>query len=174
MSRVYLLGGRTFAPTEHLTSRQDGYMIVQAQDSGLFDLLAKVKADADDETAKILAADLIVAAHRTSTFHAIIAGRLVEEGKTWNAKDAAANAEFFADLSAPDEKAQLSTAFVEVLQDFFLSAARSLTPTATSSPTAATSTEANSPSVDDNSTSPPVATAGPSARASSRRATATA
>jgi len=129
MPRVYPLGGRWFAVTETLTSRQDGYLIVQTQDIGLSAILAKrltvagVDADAADAD---VARELIVAAHRADKFHRIIAGRLVEDGKKWNPKDAEANADYFADLSAPEDKAHLAQAFTEVLAGFFLSVAGSL------------------------------------------------
>lgn len=158
-----------WAPTEHLTSRQDGYLIVQAQDSGLFEILPKA---ANGTSAEVVAGELIVAAHRTGTFHKIIAGRLVADDAKWTAKDAEANAEFFADLSEPEDKAQLAAAFVEVLQDFFLSAARSLTPSATSSPRAPSGATSSSSDAD-SSTSPQAATDGPSVPASSPTATAT-
>lgn len=122
MGRAYVLGGRIFSPTESLTGRQDGWMVVQTSDIGLSDILAKraVGQIASDEA---VAQQLIVEAHRNDRYYRIIAGRLVEKDKKWNPKDAEANAEFFGDLSAPEEKSQLSAAFVEALTSFFLSAA---------------------------------------------------
>src|ERR1051326_4360447 len=108
MARVYVLGGRTFAPTEHLTGRQDGYLIEQTQALGTASIIKKYGELSDTDVARML----IVEAYRTGKFYAVIAGRLVEDGKKWNPKDAETNADFFADLSDPEEKAQLLAAFV--------------------------------------------------------------
>ena len=74
------------------------------------------------------------------------------------------------ELTDPEDKAQLATAFAEVLTDFFISAARSLTRTATSS---ARQAESPSPSASD-APSTPSADAGPTVPDSSLAATATA
>ena len=167
MARVYKLGGRIFSPAESLTARQDGYLMVQVSDTGLFDILSKGLASGDEQK---IAQSLIVEAYRTGTFFHVIAARLIESGKKWTVKEADANAEFFGDLSDPDDKAQLATAFAEVLTDFFTSAARSLTRTATSS--ASQPEKASNSASAENSTA--TEDAGPSAPDSSLMATATA
>lgn len=175
MARVYMLGGRMFAPTESLTGRQDGYMIVQATDAGVFDLLTKQASGSGSANEYAIAGDLIVAAHRSNKFYHVIAARLVEDGKKWTPKDADANAEYFADLSAVEDKSQLTAAFVEVLQDFFTSAAASLARSQTASTTTtAASSETSSPRTDAPSTSSQGDTDGPSVPDSSPLATATA
>ena len=92
MAKVYRLGGRIFAPAEHLTARQDGYLMVQVADTGLFDVLSKGLASGNEQQ---IAQTLIVEAYRTGTFFHVIAARLIESGKKWTVKEADANAEFF-------------------------------------------------------------------------------
>ena len=173
MARVYVLGGRTFAPTEQMSSKQDGWLVGQVSDMGLFDLL-KDRANRSEED---IGRDLLVAALRTGRFHGIIAGGVLEEGKAkWTVKDAEAVAEFLGDLTAPDDKAQLMTLFGEVLQRFFLGAA-SLMPTATSSkPTSAGSetSETHSAKHAEPSMTKQAAAVGPNAPDSLPMATATA
>jgi hypothetical protein len=173
MARVYVLGGRSFAPTETLTGRQDGWLIVQTQDIGLTAILGKRLSN--ESTDEDVARSLIVEAHRSGKYHHVIAGRLVEDGKKWNPKDAEANAEYFAELSDPADKSQLTTAFVEVLNGFFMTVAGSLTASATS-PTTTTATAPAVPPPSDaaSSTSSPSGTDGPSVRESSPMATVTA
>jgi hypothetical protein len=182
MARVYVLGGRTFAPTETLTGRQDGWLIVQTQDIGLTDILKKRLSNASTDKDETDAADqevarsLIVEAHRSGKYHHVIAGRLVEDGKKWNPKDAEANAEYFAELSDPADKSQLTTAFVEVLNGFFMTVAGFLTASQTSSAktTTATAPAVQPPTAAANSTSNQGATDGPSVPDVSPLATVTA
>ena len=173
MSRVYVLGGRTFAPTEQMSSKQDGWLVGQVSDMGLFDLL-KDRASRNEEE---IGRDLLIAALRTGRFHGIIAGGVLEEGKErWTIKDAEEVAEFLGDLTAPDDKSQLMTLFGEVLQRFFLGAA-SLMPTATSStPTSEGSgtSETNSAKPAEPSMTKQAAAVGPNAPDSLPMATATA
>lgn len=172
MSRVYRLGGRIFAPTEHLTARQDGYLMVQLSDTGLFDVLGKGLSKANEQE---IAKELIVGAHRSGKFFHIIAGRLVEDGKRWNPKDAESNAEYFGDLATPDDKSQLTTAFVEVLTGFFLTVAASLTPSPSASTANPATPHPNQPTSDGaSSMSNQDDTAGPNVPASSPMATASA
>jgi hypothetical protein len=170
MARVYYLGGRMFSPTETLTARQDGWLMVQLSDTGLFDVLGKGLGTKDEQA---IARELIVEAHRSGKYFHIIAGRVVEDEKKWTPKDAEANAEWFADLSTPDDKAQLTTAFVEVLSGFFTSAGASLVGSPTVSPTS--NDALGTPNSDGvTSTSSPSDTAGPTAPESSPMAIATA
>ena len=135
MSRVYPFGGpenlRFFAPAEQTTSRQDGWLMVQLEDAGILSLADKSKSgDEPDEAGKRA---VMVQAIRSGHFHKILAALFVEDGKTWNVKDAEANAEFFADVTDPAQKEALMSSFVGVLAGFFTKGESPSTPSATSS-----------------------------------------
>jgi hypothetical protein len=131
MGRVIPLGGRFFAPAEQTTSRQDGWIMVQLEDAGILALISKgADAFADGSVVRTL----IVQAMRSGKYHAIIAGLLVEDKEPWTAESATKNGEFFAELTSPEDKQELSKIFEGMLTAFFLNGGRSSTPSPTASP----------------------------------------
>lgn len=124
-TETFTLGGRTFALADETTSRQDGWLMVQLEDSGILDLLFKrsaagASAEPSDEIA--FARKLITQARRSGKFELIAACVLVEPGVKWSIDEAKKNAEAFGDLTDPAEKVNLALAFANGLSRFFLSA----------------------------------------------------
>lgn len=132
MSRVFPFGEpenlRFFGPAEQTTSRQDGWLIVQLEDAGIF-ALANGPGLSDEKAARAVMAQ----AHRSGLYHKILAGLFVEDGKKWTVKEAEANAEFFADVTDPDQKEILMASFVGALKGFFSKEESSSPPSKTSS-----------------------------------------
>lgn len=128
MSKVYPLGGRVFRLAEQTTGRQDGWVMVQMEDAGILKLAA-TSGLSDEEAARAV----MVQAFRTEKFFAILAGALVEDGVPWSVESATANAEFFANLSDPEQKQMLLVNFVEIIASFFLLAGKRSSPSPTSS-----------------------------------------
>jgi hypothetical protein len=126
VSKVISLGGRWFAPAESLSSRQDGWCIVQLEDAGLLALITAGKQGLDDEPT---ARRVVVAALRSDKFHHILAGFLVESDVPWTPESAEQNAKFFADISDLESKQAMLNVFVGLLHGFFTVAVPSLTPT---------------------------------------------
>jgi len=171
MTRVIKLGGRWFSPAEQTSSRQDGWVMVQFEDAGLLDFVSKaVDAKQVDESA---GRRLVVEAMRSGVYHHIIAGLFVEKGSAWTPESAEKNALWFADLTAPEDKAEMLGAFVESLQRFFLNGVQSSPPLATSSTTAAAPGHSRSPRKRAVRSTAALADVGPTVRDGLQTATAT-
>lgn len=171
MSELIGLGGRVFTLAEQTTSRQDGWVMVQLEDAGILGLLTQgVKAFEDDGAMRSVIAQAI----RSNKYHHIAAGLLVEVDKKWTPADAEQNAEFFAELTAPDDKRQIAAAFEGLLLGFFQNAVQSSKPSPTSSPTTNRSAASLKRRTRGKRSTATRAAAGPSAPDGSQTATATA
>ena len=172
MGRVLVFGGaekgRLFAPAEQTTSRQDGWVMVQLEDAGILKLLTQgAKAFADEDAVR----RIIAQALRSGKYHHIVAGLLVEDGTKWTPAGAEQNAEYFADVTDPDEKKQIADTFEAMLLSFFQHGAPSLTPSTTVSETTA---DAPTPIKRGRRSTATRAAVGRTARGGSQTATATA
>jgi hypothetical protein len=167
MARVIALGGRLFAPAEQTTSRQDGWVMVQLEDAGILNLIAKGGAALKDQAS---VRSVIVQAMRSGKYHAIVAGLLVEDKEKWTPASAEQNGEFFAELSDPADKKAIAQVFEGMLTAFFLNGDVSSMRSPTVSPTASSDTPASKPKRVRRSIGTRAA-AGPSARAGSLMAT---
>jgi|SRR6185312_2915829 len=149
---VITLGGRQFAPPEWLTFAQHAYVMDIVYSAGL------------DKPGDDLAA-FIARVFGTGCVPKLLAGLLVERGVKWSPARAAANAEYFGNLTNPDEFVALSDLVATELLSFFLRAARSSPP----SPSFSTGQSTTAPSGETGPTS--TVEIGTSSSASSRVST---
>jgi hypothetical protein len=125
--RVHNIGGRFFEESSAATrsSRHDGWIMVVLEDAKILGATLKGISELANEDA---ARKLVIETMRSGKFHHIVAGLLVEMDKKWSIDSAEANAEWFAELTAPEDKAAILSAFTEALLNFFLNGAPSSTP----------------------------------------------
>jgi hypothetical protein len=125
MTAVIPLGApgakRYFTPAAETTARQDGWIMVQVVEAGVLKFAGKPMTEE-------LARDLVHEVLKSGKQEYLLAGLLVEQGVKWTPDAAAANAEWFADLSDPESKAALRSQFIPLLAGFFLDATSSSAP----------------------------------------------
>jgi hypothetical protein len=125
---VIPLGGRFFRRPERTTARQDAWQMRHVGDAGLHAFIGR------DLTDEATVAEFVLTILRSGEKFHLLAGALVEDGKAkWTEADAEANAEWFADLDEPEDKATLEREFLATLRGFFGTAGRSSTPSPSSS-----------------------------------------
>lgn len=120
------LDGRTFRPAFQTTFEQDFYLMDRVATAGLDKMVDGLKPDADLEE---FSRDLLLKAYRSGKLFEILAGVMIEEDSPlgWMVEEAEANAEFFRNLSDPDDKVALQGVLVGVILGFFVNADGSLT-----------------------------------------------
>lgn len=113
---------RTFRPCASTTFKQDMYVMTLLKAAGLVKLADgfDLSKDLDD-----VAQNIIIEAFASGKLFDLLGAVMEEVGKPWTIKDAKANAEFFADLSKPEDKAALHGSIVGILLGFFVSGALS-------------------------------------------------
>lgn len=128
--RVHNIGGRFFEESSAATrsGRHDGWIMVQLEDAKILGATLKGLAELGNEEG---ARKLVIETMRSGKFHHIVAGLLVEMETKWSIDAAEKNAEWFAELTNPEDKAAILNAFVAALMDFFLNGAPSSTPSET-------------------------------------------
>jgi len=97
------LDGRKFhGVTDAMASVQDDYIMTQLRRSGATDVLMGIEASTDEERAARSREmfDRIVESGRK---YRLLAGLLIEEGKTWNQEEAEKNAARFAAITDTEE-----------------------------------------------------------------------
>jgi hypothetical protein len=119
MTQLLKLGDRYFTAVTETTARQDGWMLGVVMDAGIVDMIGK-KAD---ETSTLR---LVVQLYRSGKVAHVLAGSYVEQDMAWSIESAEANAEYFANVTDPAEKAALADALIPALMGFFHSALSSL------------------------------------------------
>ena len=117
------VGGRVFIPTANTTFDQDLYLMSLMTETGL----ARVARSFDkDMILSDVAQEIITVAYNSGKLFLILAGGMVEEGKKWNKAESVQLAQWFADLSDPDDKAALHGIIATAILGFFLTALSSL------------------------------------------------
>jgi hypothetical protein len=118
MAEEITLDGRKFRSiSQDLTANQDDYILAHLRLAGAIEVLDDL--DGKKRSQEERAEDLLTRILLSGRTHHILAGVLTEEGKTWNRKDADANAEKFAALTDVDEKTAMRTAMVKFVIGFF-------------------------------------------------------
>ncbi len=125
--RVLNIGGRFFSesPAAERSGRRDGWIMVQLEDAKLLGAVLKDFASLANEDA---ARKLVIETMRSGKFYHIVAGLLVEIETVWSIASAEKNAEWFAELTSPEDKSTIVGAFVAALVDFFSPGGPSSTP----------------------------------------------
>lgn len=119
-----VLAGRSFRPATSYTFANDLYVSRELAASGLADAFQALASTPELDRARARA---VVAAFTSNRLCALLAGVLHEDGVKWTEERAAANAQFFADLTAPTDKAALLSSLVEKIASFFLNGLASST-----------------------------------------------
>lgn len=117
-TRVQLSDGRTFKITEATTSRQDMWVMTRLDRAGLEAISQTYNTP---EKLDEMAVKLVEEAYEKGLLYEILAGILVEEGVKWTQESAKANAEYFADLSNPGDKAAIQGPVASILLLYFAS-----------------------------------------------------
>lgn len=118
MSEQLTLDSRTFASiSQDLTANQDDYILAHLRLAGAIGILSDV--DGVKRTQEERAEDLLTQILLSGRTHHILAGCLTEEGKTWNRKDADANAARFAGITDITEKTAMRSSIVRFVIGFF-------------------------------------------------------
>lgn len=120
MTEPITLDGRKFhSISQNLTANQDDYLLAHLRLAGAIEVLDDL--DGVKRTNEKRAEDLLTRILLSGRTHHILAGCLTEEGKTWNRKDADANAERFASITETEEKLAMRKSIVEFVIGFFSS-----------------------------------------------------
>lgn len=117
------VAGRSFRPCPSTTFKQDMYVMTLLKAAGLVKL-----ADGFDLATNDLdevAQQIIIEAFASGKLFDLLGAVMEEVDVPWTVAGAKANAEFFADLSATDDKKALHGSIVGILLGFFVSGALS-------------------------------------------------
>lgn len=155
-SEIRFSDGRVFRISEQTTSRQDMWIMTRLNRAGLEAIAGTVNTH---EKLDELAVQLVQAAYTNGTLYEILGGILTEDGVKWSQDSAARNAEYFADLTDPADKAAIQGPMVSLLLMYFTTGLASEATSQSSTPSAAVGSAA-SPS--DQSATPSPASSSPS------------
>jgi hypothetical protein len=118
MEDTVTLDGRKFhGIRQALTASQDDYILAYLRLSGAVEVMQEL--DGVKRSVEQRAEDLLTRILLSGYAAAILSGCLTEEGKEWNRKDAAANAERFAALTDSDDKIHMQQSIVGFVMGFF-------------------------------------------------------
>lgn len=115
---IIMIGGRKFrGVTQELTAAQDHYLMGHLTLAGALEYLAKKGAAPHEvaEAAVRMCTRILVSGRACQ----ILAGCLIEEGKTWTHESAEANAAFFRELRDSDSKNAMSEGLLGLVLGFF-------------------------------------------------------
>lgn len=99
----FVIAGRTFRQPESKSIAQDAWIERRYRSSGLTDLART--AGARTETIEELSERLLWEGLESGVIYELLAGMLVEDGTAWTRASAERNAQWFATLTAPADKA---------------------------------------------------------------------
>jgi hypothetical protein len=125
-----VLAGRSFRPAVAYTFANDLYVARELAASGVTEAFQAMASTPELDRAR---AKMVVAAFTSNRLCALLAGILHEDGVKWREAVAARNADFFAELTDPNDKAALLASLVERIAGFFLSGLASSTTSPNSS-----------------------------------------
>lgn len=113
MEETITLDGRKFFCSSQgtLTAGQEVYILGHLSGAGAVEVICGpdgVKYTADER-----AKEMLTRIYLSGRTHNVLAGYLVEQGRTWNLKDADANAVRFAAITNAEEKNAMRTSMVE-------------------------------------------------------------
>ena len=131
--------GIEFEPSagQSITARQDNYLMGQLRLAGVLDVVQSMKdADVDEKSSELLTRILV-----SGRAPEVLAGLLVERGKTWNIRRAEKLAELFGDATNPEDKEIMRKSIVSFVIGFFRFGDRS----STSSPKSSVPNDAELP-----------------------------
>lgn len=115
MQELIRIDGREFqGVNQELSAAQDDYLVGQLRDAGAAGALLNA-ADHPEAQAEQLLTRIMVSGRASQ----VLAGCLTEVGKTWNYAEATRNAERFAAVTNPQEKAAMRGAIVGFVLGFF-------------------------------------------------------
>lgn len=118
MLETITLDGRKFhSITQALTANQDDYILAHLRLAGAIEVLDDL--DGVKRTKEQRAEDLLTRILLSGRKHHLLAGCLTEDGKTWNRKDADANAARFEAITELEEKLEMRKRIVEFVIGFF-------------------------------------------------------
>ena len=113
------LDGRKFhGVTEAMTSVQDDYIMTQLRRSGATDVLLGMDGLQEEER-RARSREMFDRIVESGRKYKLLAGLLIEEGKTWNQAEAEKNAERFAGITAMEEKLTMNREIMRHVQFFF-------------------------------------------------------
>ena len=117
-----VLSGRSFRPPTKTTLEQDLYILERFRAAGMEDSTLELS----DENKLVAATEkMLIQAYSSGTLFELLAGMLVEDGVKWSPQQARQNAEFFANLEEPEDKANIQSALVGTVLSFFFNAPES-------------------------------------------------
>jgi hypothetical protein len=120
---ILTVAGRTFRPCASTTFEQDIWIMSMLRDAGI--MKAGESFQPGKEDLSEIATAVVMQAFTSGKLFEILAGTLEEIGVVWSIPTARANAQFFAQLTAPEDKAALNGSIVGALMGFFISGALS-------------------------------------------------
>lgn len=123
-TRIVFSDGRVFHMTDGTTSSQDMWVMTRLDRAGLESIAATHNTPEQLDT---LAIKLIEAAYENGTLYEILAGMYVEAGVPWTRENAIANAQYFANLRASQDKTALQGSVASILLMYFVSGLASKT-----------------------------------------------
>jgi hypothetical protein len=113
------LDGRKFhGVTDAMTSVQDDYIMTQLRRSGATDVLLGIEASTDEER-RARSREMFDRILESGRKYRLLAGLLIEEGKTWNQEEAEKNAARFAAIIDTEEKLTMNREVMRHVQFFF-------------------------------------------------------
>lgn len=118
-SPVVEVAGRKFRGVTNTTFKQDMLIMQILHEAGLRELAEKYDVLKDDLGS--VAESVIVAAYKSGKLFDLLGAVMIENGQKWTLKSAKTNSEFFAELTAPEDKQALKGSIVAVILGFFVS-----------------------------------------------------
>jgi hypothetical protein len=113
------LDGRKFhGVTDAMASVQDDFIMTQLRRSGATDVLIGMEASTEEER-RARSREMFDRIMESGRKYKLLAGLLIEEGKTWNQEEAERNAARFAAITDTEEKLTMNREIMRHVQFFF-------------------------------------------------------
>lgn len=115
------VGGRVFTTATKTTFKQDLYLWEALSAANLDNLIEHFDELKNNLTS--MGRQVILQAYKSGALFRVLGGVLMERGVKWSPEVAEANAEFFEELTDPDDKEAIRGQMIQVVLHFFVSEA---------------------------------------------------